>query len=84
MIREILRPSFPDWWGEIEPPSDPRLKALEQVEHAVRDAVDVAWGSIVYDREHPDPGLDPILPPLGLAAMLREVAQDIEDFTAQA
>jgi len=83
-VREWRKPALPNWWGEADPSKDPRLAALGRLDDAMTDATSLAWGTICYDREHPDPGLDPILPPLDLAALLREVAQDIEDFTAQA
>ena len=71
---------LPNWWT-LDTYRDPRFEGLYQISAAIEDAGDLAWGSIVYDRQHPDPAVPPIYAPLELAAMLRAAAARIEALT---
>jgi len=80
-IQTWWRRKLPNWWV-ILPNRDPRFDGLSRIAAAIDDADDLAWGSIVYDRDNPDPGCPPIYSPRELAALLREAADRIEAWTA--
>jgi hypothetical protein len=69
-----------NWWVILSN-RDPRMEGFARIAAAIEDAEDLAWGSIVYDRENPDPNVPPTPSPLQLAAMLREAVARIEAWT---
>jgi hypothetical protein len=79
-IRIWEKRTLPNWWV-LDPCRDPRFLGLNQIKATIRDAGDLAWGSIFYDREHPDPTQPPIYSPLELASMLRIAVARIEAMT---
>ena len=74
------RRRLPDWWV-LDRWRDPRFEGLNQIRAAIEDAEDLAWGSILYDRDNPDPSAPTIYSPLQLAAMLSAAAHRMEALT---
>ena len=75
------RPRLANWWV-FDPHRDSRFEGLHRITSAIEDAGYLAWGSIAYDRQNPDPSAPYIPSPLELATMLRRAAENIEALTA--
>ena len=79
-IQTWSRHRHPNWWV-LNPDRDSRFEGLQRLRSAIEEADDLAWGSIAYDRENPDPDCPFIPSPLELASMLRHAAENIEALT---
>jgi hypothetical protein len=78
MIEVEQRPRWPDVFGVCDPYQDPRLRCLRDVEVALDHCLFEAWFMSAVEEcpyEGPAPSARE------LAALLREAAQELEDWT---